>query len=263
LKEHAGGMKRAESLSSDRESKRVRISEEKPAAHLTHLQQNDALSEQERSESWWTHSEYTEAKDTVKEVCRGHRQARRYSDCLSNAYQTACAMASSTVEEDTSHQQKSPDTTPVAPELPPPDEVSFKVGKIACMHYYSFQSSSFYRSPTLQGLLRWAEDQGPRGLEGYSSRLHGMRRQQHMQDTKHAVFLEQARQSLSNERDDEELARQAELVSRRARTFAKLLGHADAWAVRSSENQHKCKEQTKLIGDGSHEVSDDSDSALS
>ena len=83
-----------------------------------------------------------------------------------------------------------------------------------------------------------------------------------MQDSKDAVFLEQARQIISNERDDEELARQAELVSRRARTFAKLLGHADAWAVRSSENQHECKEQTESEGNGSHEVSDDSDSVL-
>jgi hypothetical protein len=127
-------MKRSEFISSsDRESsKRVRISEEKPDARLTHLQQNDALSEQERSESWWTQTEYAEAKDSVKEVCREHRRARKYSDCLSNAYQTACDMASSAVEEDASHQQqqKSLDTTPAAPELPPPDEVSFKLGKI-------------------------------------------------------------------------------------------------------------------------------------
>jgi hypothetical protein len=112
-----------------------------------------------------------------------------------------------------------------------------------------FSLSDFYRSLlTWQGLLRWVEDQGPRGLEGYSSRLHGIRRQQHMRDTKHVVFLEQARQSKSNERDEEQLARQAKLVSRRARTFAKLLGHADAWTVRRFENQHECKEQ--LEGEG-------------
>lgn len=83
------------------------------------------------------------------------------------------------------------------------------------------------------GLLRWVEDQGPRGLEGYSSRLHAMRRQRHLQDSKHAVFIEQARQSMCNERDDEQLARQAELASRRARKFAILLGQADAWAARN------------------------------
>jgi hypothetical protein len=146
-------MKRAESISSDREGKRVRISEKKPDAHLTHLQQNHALSEQERSESWWTQSEYAESKDSAKEVCRGHRQARRYSDCLSDAYQTACAMASSAVEEDTSHQQRqeSPDKTPAAPEFPPPDEVSFKLGKITCIHYNSLQTFSFLSLSNLTG----------------------------------------------------------------------------------------------------------------
>lgn len=120
-------MKGAESISCDRESKRVRISEEKPDALL---QQNDALSEQERSESWWTQSEYAEAKDSMKKKCREHRHMRRYSDCLSNAYDTACAMASS-VEEDTSHQQQqeTPDTTLAAPEVPIPNEVSLKLGK--------------------------------------------------------------------------------------------------------------------------------------
>jgi hypothetical protein len=121
-------MKRGESISSDRESKRVRISEEKPDAHL---QQNDALSEQERYASWWTQSEYTEAKDSMKIICREHRHVRRYSDCLSNAYQTACVMASSAEEDTTSHQhqhqQEYLNTTLVAPEVPPPDEVSFVV----------------------------------------------------------------------------------------------------------------------------------------
>jgi hypothetical protein len=133
-------MKRAESISSDRERKRVRISEEKPDVH--HLQQNDALSEQERHASWWTHSEYTKAKDSMKDICRGYRHVRRYSDCLSDAYETACAMASS-AEEDTNHsqqQEESPDATLIAPEVPLPDEVSLKHGKNLCMHFDSFQS---------------------------------------------------------------------------------------------------------------------------
>jgi hypothetical protein len=123
--------------------------------------------------------------------------------------------------------------------------------------------SYFYCFPTLQGLLRWVEDQGPRGLEGYSSRLHAMRRQRHLQDTKHAVFLEQARQSISNERDHEQLARQAEIASRRARTFASLLGHADAWAARSTENQDKPSAQKEADGDRQRAVSVDSESSNS
>ena len=82
--------------------------------------------------------------------------------------------------------------------------------------------------------------QGPRGLEGYSSRLHAMRRQRHFQDTKHAVYLAQARQNLSGYKDDTMLAKQAEQSSRRARSFAFLLGKADAWAAsRSDEGEEK------------------------
>jgi hypothetical protein len=58
-----------------------------------------------------------------------------------------------------------------------------------------------------------------------------MRRQRHLQEIKHAVFLEQARQQIANQRDSELLGRQAEFASRKARAFAHLLGQADAWAV--------------------------------
>ena len=76
---------------------------------------------------------------------------------------------------------------------------------------------------------------GSRGLEGYSSRLHAMRRQRHFQDTKHAVFLEQARQNLSQYKDDTMLAKQAEQSSRRARSFAFLLGQAGKCLQRSED----------------------------
>lgn len=78
--------------------------------------------------------------------------------------------------------------------------------------------------------------QGSRGLEGYSSRLHAMRRQRHFQDYKHCVFLEQARQNLNATKDASMLARQAQQSSRRARSFAFLLGQADAWAAHSDES---------------------------
>jgi hypothetical protein len=77
-----------------------------------------------------------------------------------------------------------------------------------------------------------------------------------MRDTKHAAFLEQARESISNERDEEQLARQeAELVSRRATTFAKRLGHADVWTVKTSENPHECREQPEIEENSAHEGS--------
>lgn len=86
--------------------KRVRISQE-PAE--VQGQPTEAISEKEKSESWWTQTEYAEAKDSVKRLCRGHRQARRYSDCLSDAYVTACTMASAgDDQEETGHPTQHP-----------------------------------------------------------------------------------------------------------------------------------------------------------
>jgi hypothetical protein len=78
----------------------------------------------------------------------------------------------------------------------------------------------------------------PRGLEVYSSRLHAMRRQRHLQESKHAVFLEQARQQSHNVRDADLLACQARRASRWARSFATLLGRADAWAAATADDDN-------------------------
>ena len=48
-----------------------------------------------------------------------------------------------------------------------------------------------------------------------------------MKEVKHAVMLEQARQSFANQRDDERIGRIARAASRRAKVFARLLGEAD------------------------------------
>jgi hypothetical protein len=64
-----------------------------------------------------------------------------------------------------------------------------------------------------------------------------MRRSKHLLQQKHAVFMEQARQVMSNERNEELLALQASTASRRARSFATLLGQADAWVVHKEEEQ--------------------------
>ena len=58
-----------------------------------------------------------------------------------------------------------------------------------------------------------------------------MRRQRHLYEVKHAVFLEQARQQIANRKDAELLAGIAEVASRKARAFAAFLGQADAWAA--------------------------------
>ena len=98
---------------------------------------------------------------------------------------------------------------------------------------------------------------GPRGLEGYSSRLHAMRRHRHFQDTKHAVFLEQARQNLSQAKDDTLLAKQAEQASRRARSFAFLLGRADAWAVNTQIETNDGSGTLQVVKSGEAAISDD------
>jgi len=294
--------------------KAVRISDAaplvrtRPAGHAT-------ITDRELQEAWWSATDFAAAKDDLKRKCRDHRKNRRYSDCLTQAYRSACDLADSTdasgvdnsVQTDSAgsaqregaaaasaadsgnenggeaygprqqqlHQQLNqrqqqqliseedeleliamrrilgvaedgeeegrpakageartvgggaqPDVEQYLPPPPPPSPEA--VGTVE-------DPSS--RAPGLggdvpdQGLVRWLEDEGPRGLEGYSSRLHAIRRQRHLQETKHAVFLEQARQNIRNERDDELLAQHAEMASRRARTFAALMGKADAWAA--------------------------------
>jgi hypothetical protein len=89
-----------------------------------------------------------------------------------------------------------------------------------------------YVNLSSQDLTKLFGDHGSRGLERLSSRLHAIRRQRHLQEMRHAVFLEQARQHIANQRDSELLARQAEFASRKARAFASLLGHADEWAAK-------------------------------
>lgn len=49
-----------------------------------------------------------------------------------------------------------------------------------------------------------------------------------MNEVKDAVVLEQARQFLCDDRDEEEIARVAQCASKRSRAFARLLGAADA-----------------------------------
>jgi hypothetical protein len=92
-------------------SKRVRISEVAPSVVQD---ATAALSEEERNESWWTASEFAAAKDSVKKQCRGHRKARRYSDCLTDAYKTACCLAQ---EDENQHYEN-------MVERKPPDQVS-------------------------------------------------------------------------------------------------------------------------------------------
>lgn len=90
----------------------------------------------------------------------------------------------------------------------------------------------------MQGLGRWLSEDGPRGLESYSSRLHAIRRQRHLLATKHAVLIEQARQIIFNGRSDELLALHSLQSSERARCFAALLGRLDEYVAHEPSNDH-------------------------
>ena len=79
----------------------------------------ESLSDQERGKSWYSSTEFAASKNSVKEICRSYRQSRRYSDCLTQAYQTACGLA----DEHESIQKKEQEN-PVSRDTELPDEVS-------------------------------------------------------------------------------------------------------------------------------------------
>lgn len=77
-----------EDTATQRPSKRVRIAIEPQVVGNV-----ESLSDQERLKSWYSSTEFAASKDSVKELCRSYRQSRRYSDCLTQAYNTACGLA--------------------------------------------------------------------------------------------------------------------------------------------------------------------------
>ena len=104
--------------------KRVRISESPQVVGLV-----DALSESEREVAWYTSSEFAASKESVKDLCRSYRQSRRYSDCLTHAYNTACGLA------DEHERIQKRDKNPVSLEANLPDEVRVMVtgGREECL----------------------------------------------------------------------------------------------------------------------------------
>ena len=80
--------------------------------------------------------------------------------------------------------------------------------------------------------MAWCNgNEASRGLERWSSKVHGFLRGKGVGQAKHAVLLEQARQFMVNEHDPGMLANVSAEATRRSRAFAILLGAADAVAV--------------------------------
>jgi hypothetical protein len=102
----------------DRSRKRVRIADN-PSEVVALV---ESLSDQERLESWYSSSEFAASKDSVKELCRSYRQSRQYSDCLTQAYKTACGLADQPEEV--------PEPKPPNPgETEAPDEVCMTLNR--------------------------------------------------------------------------------------------------------------------------------------
>lgn len=97
----------------ERPTKRVRIAEN-PSQVVGLV---ESLSDRERVQSWYSSTEFAASKDSVKEICRSYRQSRRYSDCLTQAYNTACGLADQ--HEIIQQEQENP----VAKDTESPDEV--------------------------------------------------------------------------------------------------------------------------------------------
>lgn len=108
--------------------RRVRISES--CSTVVAAPESSARTAQEIDTSWWTAHEFAANKDSVKRQCRGHRLERRYSDCLTHAYETASRLNPAEDEEEEDGKNYSGGGKVVTPAwhestvLPKPDQVS-------------------------------------------------------------------------------------------------------------------------------------------
>lgn len=60
----------------------------------------DDMTEEERGNFWWRQEEFDDTKAVVKQMCRGLRSKRRFSNSLSDAYQIACTRSTMHSEEE-------------------------------------------------------------------------------------------------------------------------------------------------------------------
>jgi hypothetical protein len=89
-------------------------------------------------------------------------------------------------------------------------------------------------------ITRWCLfSDGRRGLERFASQDYAVMRQSDIRLTRQAVLTEHARQVMNEEYDDEAVAKAAREVSRRARTFARFFGAADANVANRDEQSER------------------------
>ena len=70
--------------------KRVRLSQEP----MVHFLTSYGMTESEREKLWWRQEDFDAARASIKRMCRTLRKTRRFSGCLTDAYERACSMTS-------------------------------------------------------------------------------------------------------------------------------------------------------------------------
>jgi hypothetical protein len=67
--------------------KRVRLAQHHEVVALV-----EDMTEAERDDTWWRQEDFDDTKANVKQMCRGLRKQRRFSNCLTDAYESACGI---------------------------------------------------------------------------------------------------------------------------------------------------------------------------
>ena len=120
--------------------KRVRLTQDPPTVNVF----PDDTTESDRDLIWWQQEDFDNAKASVKRLCRGLRQERRFSGCLTDAYEKACCMerqatAAAAPSSQNDEQETTLSSLPVDAQHV---EVSVSmVHSIACLHTCIFHLS--------------------------------------------------------------------------------------------------------------------------
>ena len=119
--------------------KRVRLTQEPPTVNVF----PDDTTESDRDLIWWQQEDFDNAKASVKRLCRGLRQERRFSGCLTDAYEKACCMERQATAAAPSSQNDEQETTLSSLPIDAQHvEVSVSmVHSIACLHTCIFHLS--------------------------------------------------------------------------------------------------------------------------
>jgi hypothetical protein len=166
---------------------------------LNDVEKIGEMSYQERFHRWWQPDEHERSRAKTKSHCRKLRKMGSSNDVFVGAYDQACSVAASGFDLERVH------------------------------------SAQVLTSDEARVLWSMSRTSDFRGLERWAWKEYAVLRTKHAKELKNAVFQEQARQFISENRDQEIIARLAQEKSKNARVFAALLGQADAIAAKQQE----------------------------